>query len=203
MVADLRRIAILGNAGYPAAALEMERAEKAARAFGFEPIRLEVRNPQDIAPAIAGINGNGVALLWMYRCARQFQPNENQSTGALSAVAHDVQRKWVRRDWRPNLIGANIPALFGRVAEMVDKILKGARPADIPVEQPTKFELIVNLKTAKALGPTVPDSLVAIADELIEWRGARCRHHFGRLLLEYAAVQFALKLYFTDRKSVL
>ena len=64
--------------------------------------------------------------------------------------------------------GANILALFGRAAEMVDKILKGAKPADIPVEQPTKFELIINLKTAKALGLTVPDSLVAIADELIE-----------------------------------
>ena len=64
--------------------------------------------------------------------------------------------------------GANIPALFGRAAEMVDKILKGAKPADIPVEQPTKFELIINLKTAKALGLTVPDSLAAIADELIE-----------------------------------
>ena len=64
--------------------------------------------------------------------------------------------------------GPNLPALFRRAADFVDKILRGARPADIPVEQPTKFDLVINLTTAKALGLTVPRSLLASADEVIE-----------------------------------
>jgi putative tryptophan/tyrosine transport system substrate-binding protein len=64
--------------------------------------------------------------------------------------------------------GPNIPALFRRAAELVDKILRGAKPADIPVEQPTKFDLVINLTTAKALGITVPPSLLTLADEVIE-----------------------------------
>jgi putative ABC transport system substrate-binding protein len=64
--------------------------------------------------------------------------------------------------------GADFPALFRRAGEFADKILRGAKPADIPVEQPTKFDLVINLKTAKALGLTIPSSLLTTADEVIE-----------------------------------
>jgi len=64
--------------------------------------------------------------------------------------------------------GANIPHLFRRAAELVDKILRGAKPGDIPVEQPTKFDLVINLRTAKALGLTITDRLLALADAVIE-----------------------------------
>jgi putative ABC transport system substrate-binding protein len=63
---------------------------------------------------------------------------------------------------------SNFPDLFRRAADLVDKILRGAKPADIPVEQPTKFDFVINLKTAKALGLTIPDKLMALADEVIE-----------------------------------
>jgi putative ABC transport system substrate-binding protein len=64
--------------------------------------------------------------------------------------------------------GPNLPDLYRRAAEFADKILRGARPSDIPVEQPTKFDLVINLKTAKELGLTVPDKLIALADDVIE-----------------------------------
>jgi putative tryptophan/tyrosine transport system substrate-binding protein len=167
-VPDLHQIGILANPRYPAAMLELAQVETAARAVGLAPVRLEIRNAQDIAPAIEGVKGSGVAL---YGCIDGLI-NSNQkkiNTLALAALIPTLysEKAFVESG---GLIcyGANIPALFSRAADLVDKILKGTKPADIPVEQPTQFELVINLKTAKALGLTVPPALLAIADEVIE-----------------------------------
>jgi putative ABC transport system substrate-binding protein len=165
---DLHQIGILVNPSIPAAMLELTRAETAARAVGLAPVRLEVRNAQDIAPVIEGIKGSGVAL---YGCIDGLI-NSNQKQINTLAVAALMPTLYSEKPFVESggLIsyGPNIPALFSRAADLVDKILKGAKPADIPVEQPTQFELVINLKTAKALGLTVPPTLLAIADEVIE-----------------------------------
>lgn len=168
IVPDLRRVAILGNADYPAAVLEMDKAERAARTLGLEPVKLAVRKAQEIAPAVAGIGGSSAAL---YGCIDSLV-NSNQKQINQQALSARLPTVYSEREFVESggllSYGANIPALFGRAAEMVDKILKGAKPAEIPVEQPTQFELIINLKTAKAIGLTIPDKLIAIADEVIE-----------------------------------
>ena len=168
IVPDLRRLAILGNADYPAAVLEMERTENAARTLGFEPVRLAVHNAEEVAPAIAGIAGRGVAL---YGCIDALV-NSNQIKINQQALSARLPTLYSEREFveTGGLIsyGADIPALFGRAAVMVDKILKGTKPADIPIKQPTKFELIINLKTARALGLNVPQNLLVLADEVIE-----------------------------------
>jgi putative tryptophan/tyrosine transport system substrate-binding protein len=165
---DVHEIGILVNPTIPAAMLELANAETAARAIGLAAVRLEVRNAEEIAPAIEGIKGTGVAL---YGCIDGLI-NSNQkkiNTLALAALMPTLysEKAFVESGGLISY-GANIPALFSRAAELVDKILKGTKPAEIPVEQPTQFELVINIKTAKALGLTVPPALLAIADDVIE-----------------------------------
>ena len=168
VVPDLRRIAILVNPGYAAAVLEMDKVEAAARTVGLEPVRLAIRSAQDLAPAIGGINGNDAAL---YGCidglvnANQVQINNLALEARLPTLYSE--KEFVETGGLMSY-GPKIPALFSRAADLVDKILKGAKPADMPVEQPTQFELIINLKTTKALGLALPDKLLALADEVIE-----------------------------------
>jgi putative ABC transport system substrate-binding protein len=97
------------------------------------------------------------------RPARKHQPHSHQLLGARRAIADDARLSGLRRSWRSDALDQ-----YRRAADYVDKILRGAKPSDIPVEQPTKFDLVINLTTAKALGPTIPKSFLLRADEVIE-----------------------------------
>jgi putative ABC transport system substrate-binding protein len=165
---NLRRLAILVNVNNPGSVLDMRAAEAAARTLGLDVTKLEIRRAEDIAPAFEAIKGRADALY----VPSDALVNANRvriHTLSLSAQLPDLYgfRDYVEVGGLMSY-GADFTDLFRRAAEIVNKILRGAKPADIPVEQPTKFDLVVNLTTAKALGLTVPDKLLALADEVIE-----------------------------------
>ena len=165
---NLRRLAILVNVNNPGSVLEMREAEAAARTLGLDVTKLEIRRAEDIAPAFEAIKGRADALY----VPPDALVNANRvriHTLSLSAQLPDVYgfRGYVEVGGLMSY-GADFTDLFRRAAEIVNKILRGPKPADIPVEQPTKFDLVVNLTTAKALGLNVPDKLLALADEVIE-----------------------------------
>jgi putative tryptophan/tyrosine transport system substrate-binding protein len=165
---DVRRLAIIGNVEYAATVLEMGEAQAAARALGLEVARSEIRRAEDIAPAFEALKGAAQAL---YVCP-DATINANHARintlalGARLPTMHGV-REYVEAGGLM-AYGPNLADLYRRAADYVDKILRGAKPADLPVEQPTKFDLVINLVTAQALGLTVPPTLLARADEVIE-----------------------------------
>jgi len=168
IVPNLGRLAILFDANYPPSVLEADNVETAARPFGITLVRRGVRVAADLVTAFdafksqvdavyladAGlIDGNRnrvVSLVLDTKLPTTASISETARAGALVAY------------------GPDYPDLFRRAAEVADKIMRGAKPGDIPVEQPTKFYLVINLKTAKALGLTVPNNILALADEVIE-----------------------------------
>jgi putative ABC transport system substrate-binding protein len=168
VVSDLRRLAIMANVGNPASVLEMGEAQAAARKLGLEVTTSEIRRVDDIAPAFEALRQRADAL---YLCPDPLL-NTNRTrinilaVGARLPTMHGV-REYVEAGGLISC-GPDMRDQFRRVADIVDKILRGAKPADIPVEQPTKFELAVNLTTAKALGLTIPESFLLRADEVIE-----------------------------------
>jgi putative ABC transport system substrate-binding protein len=168
VVPSLRQVAILANVGNPVSVLELREVQVAARALGLEFDALEIRRSEDIGPAFEALKGRAEAL---YVCpdglvnANRIRINTSVLTARLPTM-HGY-RDYVEAGGLMSY-GANYPDLFRRSAEYVDKILRGAKPGDIPVEQPTKFDLIINLTTAKALGLTIPQSVLARADEVIE-----------------------------------
>jgi putative ABC transport system substrate-binding protein len=168
IVPDLGRLAIMANVSNPAVVLELDDAQAAARTLGLEVAISEVRRVEDIASAFDALKGRADAL---YVCADplMYTHRIRINTLALSVrlpTMHGI-REYVEAGGLMSY-GANIADLFRRNAEYVDRILRGAKPSDIPVEQPTKFDLVINLTTARALGLTVPPILLARADEVIE-----------------------------------
>jgi len=168
IVPGLRRLAILGNVSGPAVVLDMREAEAAARTLGMEVITSEIRRGEDIAPAFAALKGRAEALYLPIDPlvnTHRFRINTLALAARLPTV--HTSREWVEVGGLMSY-GANVPDLFRRAANYVDKILHGAKPGDIPVEQPSKFDLIINLTTARALDLEVPPTLLARADEVIE-----------------------------------
>ena len=168
VVPGLRRLAIMANFGNPASVLDMGEVQAAARALSLEAATLEIRRAEDIAPAFEQIKGRAEGL---YVCIDTllFSNRIRINTLALAARLPTIfgNREYVEAGGLMSY-AADFPDLFRRTGDYLDKILRGAKPADIPVEQPTKFELIVNLKTAKALGLAIPEAFLLRADEVIE-----------------------------------
>jgi putative ABC transport system substrate-binding protein len=167
-IPGLRRLAILVNLNYAAAVRETGEVENAARDVQVETVRGEVRRMEDIAPVIESLKGRAEGL---YVCTDSFF---NSNRGLINSTAltaglptmHGIRA--TAEGGGMMSYSANFPALFRRAAEKVDKILRGATPGDLPVEQPTQFDLMVNLKTAAALGLTLPPTLIGLADEVVE-----------------------------------
>jgi putative ABC transport system substrate-binding protein len=168
VVPGLRRVAVMGNVGNPFSVLELGEVQAAARTLGLEVVTLEIREAQDIAPAFEALKGRADAI-YVYPDALVNANRIRINTLALGARLPTMQgyRDYVEAGGLMSY-GSNRPDMFRRAGDITDKILRGARPSDIPVEQPTKFDLVINLTTAKALGLTVSDKLLSLADEVIE-----------------------------------
>src|SRR5262249_13155113 len=169
VVPGLGRLAILCNVGNPLSVLELGEVQAAARTLGLEVHTLEIRRGQDIGPAFEALKGHADAL---YVCIDGLV-NTNRIRINTSALGARLPTMHGARDYveAGGLMsyGPNYPDLFRSSADYVDKILHGAKPGDLPVELPTKFDLIINLTTAKTIGLEIPPTLLARADEVIEY----------------------------------
>jgi putative ABC transport system substrate-binding protein len=168
VLSRLRRLAIIGNAGNPQAALEISEVQAVARGLGIDVAPLEIRRAEDIAPAFEALKAQADALY----VVGDALVNANRTgimTLSLSARLPTIfnARAFVQAGGLMSY-GPNFSNQFRRTAELVDKILRGTKPGDIPVEQPSRFELVINLTTAKGLGLKIPESFLLRADEVIE-----------------------------------
>jgi ABC-type uncharacterized transport system substrate-binding protein len=163
-----RRLGVLANGNYPAAVLEMDDVAAGARALGLEAISAKVWSADQFAPAFEALKARADAV---YVVGESFiNTNRNRiNTLALAARLPTISsfREFAEAGGLMSY-GASYPHMFRRAAEFVDKILRGTTPADIPVEQPTEFDLVINLITAKIIGLTVPPSILVRANKVIE-----------------------------------
>jgi putative tryptophan/tyrosine transport system substrate-binding protein len=168
VVPDLRRLGIMANAQSSIAMLEMSAAQAAAHTLGLEVATLEIRQAEEIASAFDTLKGRAEALyivadpLVTFNRIRFSLLALGARLPTISSLRENVEAGGLMS------YGPNLTDQFRRAADLVDKILRGAKPADIPIAQPTKFDLIINLTTAKVLGLMIPQAFMLRADEVIE-----------------------------------
>ena len=169
VVPGLTRLAVLWNSDNPVSKPELKETETAARAAGLELISVSVQKPNDLPKAFNSMKTEGAQAVIVLSDAMFFGNRDKIASLAtetrLPAISYsgEFAKSGTVMSYGPDLL-----VLAHRSATYVDKILKGGKPGDLPVEQPTKFEFIINLKTAKTLGVTVPKVLLTAADEVIE-----------------------------------
>jgi putative ABC transport system substrate-binding protein len=166
MLPTMHRVAVLSD---PITTEQVEKVDAANRSVGFKLQRVDLRNPPDFKEAFQTAVRSNVEGLFALESSLIYR--ERKEIAEL-ALKNRLPTSFAFREYveAGGLVayGASFPNMFRRVAEYTDKILRGAKAADLPVEQPTKFELVINMKTAKALGLTIPPSLLLRADQVIE-----------------------------------
>jgi putative tryptophan/tyrosine transport system substrate-binding protein len=167
IVSPLGRLAILANVGSSSAALDMAEAQAAASALGLEVTTLGIRRAEEITPALATLKGAHAVYVVIDPMLSANRIRIHTLTLAARLPTMHGLREFVEAGGLMSY-GLNLSDTFRRAADLTDKILRGTKPADIPVEQPTKFDLTVNLTTAMALGLAIPESFLVRADEVIE-----------------------------------
>src|SRR5499425_1799355 len=165
---NFSRLAVMVNAGYSGGVTEMGEIDAAVRTLGIAVVPLMIRRTEDFSPAVEVLKNRAEAL---YVVGDPLMNLNRMRINTFALIARlptmFPQREYVEAAGLMSY-GPNFPDLNRRAAEYVDKILRGAKPGDLPVEQPTKFDLVINLVTAKALGLEIPPTLLARADEVIE-----------------------------------
>jgi putative ABC transport system substrate-binding protein len=169
IVPRLSRVAVLGNSTTPGTAQALKETERAAVALGVQHLYLDVRGPKDIETAFRAANkGRAEAILVLQNPVATAQRTQITALAVKGRFPAIYDRREYVEDGGLMTYGVSSTDLFRRAATYVDKILKGAKPADLPVEQPKKFEFIVNLKAAKQIGLTMPPNVLARADKVIK-----------------------------------
>jgi putative tryptophan/tyrosine transport system substrate-binding protein len=165
----LKRVGVVWSPVDPSGSAVMSAAERAARSLSLQLEPLALRNPEDLSEAFAAAKKHAVEAVMVLGTPILF-PHQRRIAELAILTRLATISPWRQLPEAGGLLsyGANLREMFRRVAEILDRILKGAKPSDIPVERPTKFELAINLKTAKTLGLTIPESLLLRADEVIQ-----------------------------------
>lgn len=169
LLPEISRVAVLWNAANPYSALVFKQTVSAARSFGVELQSLKIQKPADIDGALKAATGQHVAALITVEDPLTIDLREKIAEFAADHRVPEISGLRVFVDSGALMsYGADLADILQRSVLYVDKILKGAKPSDLPVEQPTKFELVINLRTAKSLGLTLPSLLLTRADEVVE-----------------------------------